>query len=132
MKRPPGEKMLQRARTLRRDSTEAEKALWPKLRAGQLGVKFRRQMWLAGYIADFASVEARLVIELDGGQHAECETDAIRTAAISAQGYQILRFWNNDVIDNLEGVLLMIQRALPSPSRARRGPLPLPETGEGF
>ena len=134
MKRPPGKEMLTRARSLRRDATEAEKHLWKHLRSGQLGVKFRRQMWLAGSIADFASVEARLVIELDGGQHADSESDARRTERLTAEGYRVLRFWNNDVLENVEGVLRVISGALPSPSHAasQRGPLPLPNMGEGL
>ena len=66
MKRPPGTEMLQRARRLRREMTDAERLLWSRLRAGQLGVKFRKQIWLGDYIADFASVEAKLVVEVDG------------------------------------------------------------------
>ena len=105
------------ARTLRRRSTEAEARLWTHLRARQLeGAKFRRQMPVAGYIADFACPAARLVIELDGGQHADSTADAQRTAAIESAGYLVLRFWNNDVLANTEGALEDIRRAL---SRSR-------------
>jgi very-short-patch-repair endonuclease len=127
--------MLQRARRLRRDMTDAERLLWGRLRAAQTGVKFRRQMWLSGFIADFASVEAKLVVELDGGQHdRERDRDARRTRALAAEGYRVLRFWNHDVLENLDGVVATIVSALPSPSHAAapRGPLPLPKVGEGF
>jgi len=138
MKRPPGAEMLDRARRLRGDSTEVEKLLWSRLRSRQLGVKFRRQMWLCGYIADFASAEAKLVVELDGGQHDRVrQKDERRSAVMAREGYEVIRFWNNDVFENLDGVLEMIcaalARRIPSPSHpaAPRGPVPLPETGEG-
>ena len=139
MKRPPGNEMLSRARRLRRDMTPAERHLWSYLRSDRQGVKFRRQMWLAGFIADFACVEARLVIEVDGGQHGKAqEKDRRRAAAMCKAGYRTLRFWNNDVFDNLDGVLKVIQeaieKAIPSPSHpaSPAGPLPLPKMGEGF
>lgn len=136
MKRPPGSERLVRARTLRRDKTDAEALLWRHLRSRQLfGFKFRRQMWLRGFIADFACVEAKLVVEADGGQHdARTEYDGKRTAAFAAEGYRVLRFWNHDILSNIDGVLLAISDALPSPSHAAapRGPLPLPSMGEGI
>lgn len=134
MRRPPGSHMVKRARSLRRDMTDAETLLWRHLRASQLGVKFRRQMWLAGFIADFASVEAELVVEVDGGQHdREREKDERREMAMAHLGYRTLRFWNNDVLENIEGVVITIQNAIPSPSHAAgpRGPLSLPRMGEG-
>jgi very-short-patch-repair endonuclease len=102
------------ARGLRRDMTDAEAKLWPQLRGRQLqGVKFRRQMPIGRFVADFASVEAKLVIELDGGQHAEqVEADAERSAAIEAAGFLVLRFWNNDVLTNIDGVLAEIASVL--------------------
>jgi very-short-patch-repair endonuclease len=130
MRRPPGREMLERARGLRRNMTAAERLVWSRLKSRQLGVKFRRQMWLRGFIADFASVEAMLVIELDGGQHdRDRQRDQRRTAAITEEGYSVLRFWNNEVFENLDGVLEIIAMHLPSPSRAASpcGPLPLPE-----
>ena len=94
------------ARKLRRDMTDAEKALWQRLRARQLdGAKFVRQFPIGGFIADFACRSARLVIELDGGQHADSTRDAERTREIGRHGYIVLRFWNNDVLTNMEGVL---------------------------
>ena len=133
MKRPPGSERLVRARRLRRDLTDAERLLWSHLRSRQLrGVKFRRQMWLCGYIADFACPEAKLIVEADGGQHAEQEDyDALRTEIFAREGYRILRFWNHDILENTTGVLETISAALPSPSQASPGPLPLPVPGDG-
>lgn len=105
------------ARRLRRDSTDAEKKLWQHLRNRQINHhKFRRQWPIGPYIADFVCFEAKLIIELDGGQHT-LETDAARTAFLNDQGWTLLRFWNNDVMTNTEGVLRTILNALPpSPS----------------
>lgn len=93
----------------RRASTEAEKLLWQKLRARQLGgAKFRRQTPIGPYIVDFVSFEHRLVVEIDGGQHNASpgrQHDLKRTAWLEAQGFRVLRFWNNQVLANLEGVL---------------------------
>ena len=126
--------MLERARRLRCDMTDAERLLWSRLRSRQLGVKFRRQMWLKGFIADFAAPEAKLVVELDGGQHdRDRAKDRRRTAALAEEGYCVLRFWNTEGFENLDGVLEVIALRVPSPSHrpAAGGPLPLPETGEG-
>ena len=108
-------KLRSNARTLRRNSTDAERILWSELRDHRLaGAGFRRQVPIDGYIADFVCHAARLVIELDGGQHDwQQASDAMRTRRIEAAGYRVLRFWNHDVIGNLEGVLSEIQRALP-------------------
>jgi BirA family biotin operon repressor/biotin-[acetyl-CoA-carboxylase] ligase len=93
--------------------TDAEALLWRHLRGGQLnGHKFRRQFPIGHHIVDFACWDARLVIELDGEQHAENQADELRSAEIDALGFQILRFWNNDVLANLAGVLLRIEQAL--------------------
>ena len=100
------------ARNLRRASTEAEQRLWRHLRSRQLeGAKFVRQFMIGPHIADFACRDAHLVIELDGGQHCEA-VDAPRTAAIEAFGYRVIRFWNNDVLENTEGVLEAIRQEL--------------------
>lgn len=134
MKRPPGKEMLERARTLRRELTPQEKRLRGYLRDRRLaGAKFRKQMWLAGYIADFACPEARLVVEADGSQHAQdAAYDARRAAAFARLGWRTLRFWNNEVMENLDGVLTVISNALPSPSRAAAPPAcPSPLQGEG-
>jgi very-short-patch-repair endonuclease len=87
--------------------------LWKYLRRRQLnGFFFRKQCPIGPYIADFACLEARLIIELDGGQHADSATDASRDAWFTAQGFRTLRFWNNDVLANTEGVLMTITEAL--------------------
>jgi very-short-patch-repair endonuclease len=87
--------------------TDAEQKLWYRLRAERLeGWKFRRQVPIGSFVADFVCERARLVIEVDGGQHAEHEQyDAARTEALREQGYRVIRFWNGDVLANLEGVL---------------------------
>jgi len=99
-------KLTGTARNLRRTMTEAETRLWSRLRAGQIdGYKFVRQFPIGSYITDFACRKARLVIELDGGQHSGSTTDPERTRLIEAHGYTVIRFWNNDVLANTEGVL---------------------------
>jgi len=97
--------------------TEAEKKLWLHLRQRQLnGYKFRRQYPIGSYIADFACIESKLVIELDGGQHAELKAqDRKRDALIQQKGFLVLRFWNTDIIKNMEGVLQTISHALHDP-----------------
>ena len=103
----------QRARSLRRNATDAEALLWSRLRNRQLnGVKFRRQVPIGPYIADFLSAEARLIVELDGGQHS-VETDATRTTFLETAGLRVIRFWNHDVLGNIEGVLETIAAHLP-------------------
>jgi len=106
------------ARMLRKGSTNAEKILWYHLRGRKLeGYKFRRQQPMGRYIVDFVNFEKRVVIELDGGQHAiEKDTDKERDAWLKAQGFKVLRFWNNDISQNLEGVLEVIRKRLISPS----------------
>jgi very-short-patch-repair endonuclease len=104
------------ARWLRRDATNAERRLWQGLRRKQLaGFRFRRQVILDGFIADFASFDARLVVEVDGATHStdhEIAYDAARSAALAAQGFAVLRFANEDVYGNLEGVLETIRMRL--------------------
>ncbi|MEJ0067651.1 MAG: endonuclease domain-containing protein [Pseudomonadota bacterium] len=116
------------AQRLRDDPTEVEKLLWWKLRARQFGGwKFRRQVPIVGFVADFACLEAGLVIELDGGQHSETGArDERRTAILGQAGFRVLRFWNNQLIDELESVLATIEQALGAPS-----PRPSPRGGEG-
>jgi len=104
------------ARRMRAEPTEAERLLWQRLRYDikLTGSHLRRQAEIGPFIVDFASHKLRLVIELDGGQHEwQKEEDLSRTRQIEAAGYRILRFWNNDVLGNIEGVLHEIQRALP-------------------
>lgn len=100
-----------RQRELRRNATEAEKLLWSKLRNRQLdGRKFRRQSPIDQYIVDFVSESAKVIVELDGGQHAsQLEADAERTRALESMGYLVIRFWNNEVMENIDGVLLEIR-----------------------
>ena len=115
------QRLTRTARYLRRQSAEAERRLWFHLRARQLdGAKFVRQCLIGGHIADFACRSARLVLELDGGQHSP-EIDAPRTASIEGFGYRVIRFWNNEVLENTEGVLEIIRREL---ALARNNPLP--------
>jgi len=100
------------ARKLRRRSTDAENRLWYHLRGRRFeGAKFTRQFPLGPYVADFACRAAHLVVELDGGQHSEA-ADANRTRAIEGFGYRVIRFWNNDVLENIEGVLDVIRNEL--------------------
>ena len=103
-----------RARGLRQRQTDAERLLWSRLRGRALeGFKVRRQHPVGPFVADFACLEARLVIEVDGGQHAERATsDAQRTAYLQAEGFRVLRFWNADVLGNLDGVLEVIAATL--------------------
>jgi len=95
------------ARKLRRDQTEAEKLLWSKLRNRQfLGLKFRRQVQMEGYIVDFFCDVRGLVIELDGGQHTEnLNYDRVRSDVLESKGFIVKRYWNNDVMGNVEGGL---------------------------
>jgi len=113
------------ARRLRRDQTDAERALWFRLRDRRLnGLKFRRQMPIKSYVVDFCCEAAHLVIELDGGQHGERNVeDAKRTADLEAYGYLVLRFWNNDVLSNIDGVLETIA-AIASHVPPHPNPLP--------
>jgi len=108
------EEIWTKARSLRNTATDAEQTLWRHLRGRQLqGLKFRRQYPIAGYIADFACVEAKLVIELDGGQHADRESyDAERTRKMETNGYRVLRFWNDDGLSRTTEVLDDIIRQL--------------------
>ena len=112
-----------RARRLRTERTLAEHRLWTRLRARQLdGCHFRHQSPIDGHIVDFACRRRRLVVEIDGGQHAERrEADAARTARLERRGYKVIRFWNHEVLENVEGVLATIRTALrerdPPPSR---------------
>ncbi|HJS41554.1 MAG TPA: DUF559 domain-containing protein [Sphingomicrobium sp.] len=100
------------ARKLRMRSTDAEKLLWRHIRSRQLeGAKFVRQFPIGGHIADFVCRDAHIIVELDGGQHGE-EVDAERTRSIEAFGYRVIRFWNNDVLQNIDGVLEAVGQEL--------------------
>jgi very-short-patch-repair endonuclease len=103
-----GKRLTPVAQRLRRDMTDAERRLWSKLRARQMGVQFTRQYQIGNAIADFACRRLKLAIECDGGQHSDSPTDDDRTRMIEAHGYRVIRFWNNDVLQNTEGVLQVI------------------------
>ena len=126
--------MNTRSRELRRNASTAENRLWYVLRnRGFDRHKFVRQMPVGPYIADFACREIGLIIELDGGQHATSTTDASRTAYLNSQGYSVLRFWNNEVIENRDGVLFSIRsviESIPSPD-LRYAPATLSPMGRG-
>ena len=112
-KRLPHPEETSHARRLRQDSTRSELVLWEQLRAKRFGGhKFRRQEPILGYTADFVCHERRLIIEVDGGQHADSTHDARRDATLHQAGFRTLRFWNNDVSENLDGVLQTIKSAL--------------------
>jgi very-short-patch-repair endonuclease len=121
--------LLDFAKTMRATPTDAEHRLWQHLRAGRLpNFKFRRQQPLGNFIVDFVCLEARLIVELDGGQHNGSASDVARDAWLSSQGFVILRFWNNEIFENLEGVveLVLVQLQQPHPS-----PQPLSRKGRG-
>jgi len=133
MKKHPREGAHHRARALRRHLTDAERRVWWIVRAKQIdGHRFRRQVPIGPYIADFACHEARLIIEIDGGHHDPASPQEIeRRRFPEGQGYRLLRFWNNDVLQNLEGVWTMISAALAASSPASPPPRPSPIEGEG-
>ena len=112
------------AKKLRNDLTEAEKHLWYVLRLKNLGVKFRRQAVIGQYIVDFVCFEKKLIIEVDGGHHMNDQYDVVRDQWLSVQGFEVLRFWNNDVLMNRDGVLQKIVEHL-------NAPLPNPPHGGG-
>jgi very-short-patch-repair endonuclease len=108
-----GEATRAKARSLRRRSTDAEQRLWGLLRDRRLvGFKFRRQVPVGRYIADFACYEAKLIVELDGSQHADSAYDRERDAELQADGFQVLRIWNGDLFRHRDGVLTLVWRAL--------------------
>ena len=108
--------MASRAQQLRNRATDAEKVLWQRLRDKQLsGYRFRRQAPIGDFIVDFACYTPRLVIELDGGQHAQAaqqKHDATRTGWLEGQGFRVIRFWNNDALENTDTVVMEIIRVL--------------------
>ena len=106
---------MTRARELRVHATDAEQLVWRRLRnRGLAGLKFRRQVPVDRYTVDFLCKSARIIVEVDGGQHASMtERDARREALLKDSGYMVLRFWNNDVLGNIEGVLATILDSVP-------------------
>lgn len=112
--------LRQRARELRKNSTDVERKLWYYLRANRLGYKFKRQVPISCFIVDFICIEKRLIIELDGVQHQEnYKYDNQRTAKLNQLGYEVLRFWNNEVVQNISGVIDVILNTL-SPTLSRK------------
>jgi very-short-patch-repair endonuclease len=126
-----GSAMTVRARNLRSNLTDAERVLWRELRQHQLGWRFRRQFPIPPYVADFACIEAHLIVEVDGGQHATPGDHDRRDQRLRAQGWSILRFWNNDVLGNRAGVLQTIAEALGTRHQINLHPNPPPLAGEG-
>ncbi|MCQ3923151.1 MAG: DNA (cytosine-5-)-methyltransferase [Rhodocyclaceae bacterium] len=117
--------LLENAKQLRSNQTDAEQKLWYHLRAHRcMGLKFKRQKPVGRYIVDFACVERKLIIELDGGQHAEQhEYDTTRDAWLRSEGFTVLRFWNNEVMLEMESVLEKVRLTL--------SPVPSPASGRG-
>ena len=106
-------KTKHKAIQLRKKSTPAERKLWSRIRDDQLGVTFRRQHAVGNYIPDFVCIEKKLIIELDGSQHLEQEEyDEERTKYLNSLGYKVIRFWNSDVMNNIDGVILAIIHAM--------------------
>jgi len=107
--RGPDRVAANKARRLRRDSTDAEMRLWLKLRDRRLaGFKFIRQYLIGPYVVDFVCRDNKLIIEVDGGQHAENAQDRTRDRDLAEEGFRVLRFWNTDVLSNIDGVLATI------------------------
>jgi very-short-patch-repair endonuclease len=107
--------LTKRARELRAAMTDAERALWRALRSRQAGVRFRRQAPLGPFIVDFVCLERKLVVEVDGGQHAESEYDAQRDGWLRERGFRVMRFWNHEVLANIDGVTESIFAVLHAP-----------------
>jgi len=122
-----------RAAELRRNATDAERLLWSHLRRKRiLGVRFRRQFRIGVYFVDFVCLPARLVVEVDGGQHdIRRDDDRRRTAWINSQNFDVIRFWNNEVLGNIEGVVEMIERNVVERLRDHPSPNPPPARGGG-
>lgn len=138
MKTPPSHEIAKRSSALRKAATEAETRLWKHLRNRQIeGCKFRRQTWMGPFVVDLVCFERKLVVEADGSQHVDdAEYDHHRSLFLEAEGFRVLRFWNNEVLTDIDGVLELIRTVLltglkPSPSHVGRGPLPLPKRERG-
>ncbi len=122
---------LARAKRIRSEPTDAERALWHLLRAKRfVGYKFKRQVPIDRYIVDFVCFADRLIIEADGSQHAESDYDSERHAYLAGQGFRVLRFWNNDILANTEGVSEAIWAALQD-DKSTPSPQPLSRKGRG-
>ncbi|HEX9806984.1 MAG TPA: DUF559 domain-containing protein [Alteraurantiacibacter sp.] len=103
-----GKRLTPVAQRLRREMTDAERHLWSRLRGRQMGVQFTRQFPIGDFVTDFACRRLKIAIELDGGQHADNTADEARTRVIEAHGYRVIRFWNNEVLGNIDGVIWRI------------------------
>ena len=133
-----GSRALQRpqvytARKLRREMTLPEVLLWEQLRAQKLGMKFRRQHPVGPYVADFCSMVARLIVEIDGQAHdrgTATARDAARDAFLAAQGFEVVRVAAKDVLDNMDGVVALLRLKIDSPLHHASGMVPLPASGE--
>jgi very-short-patch-repair endonuclease len=117
-----------RARNLRTNATAAERRLWRELSARKVsGIRFNRQVPIGPFICDFVARGPKLIIEVDGGQHGwQADEDQARTRYLESQGYRVIRFWNPDILERIEGVVAEIERAIaalpsPNPSRMREG-----------
>lgn len=127
---PRNLKLVNRAKDLRKNQTDCEEKLWYYLRDRRFEkLKFRRQCPIKNYIVDFICVDKMLIIELDGGQHAGSKKDIVRDRTLQSEGYTILRFWNNDVLENIIGVLEVVRDTVnnPHPTNNNPHPNPLPE-----
>jgi very-short-patch-repair endonuclease len=124
-----GKSLKSFSRSLRQKQTEAERIIWNCLRSKRFqGLKFRRQQPIGPYIADFCCLEEKLVVELDGGQHVKnADKDAVRTKLLEDEGFRVIRIWDNEVFDNIDGVLEHIRQQIRKPP----SPQPSPLKGEG-
>ena len=138
-RRPDRERGMRRAlaKGLRTQMTDAEQRLWYRLRAHRfLDLKFKRQAPIGPYVVDFICFDHKLIVEVDGGQHAANMSDSRRDAWLSSEGYRVLRFWNHDVLKRTDAVLEEIASAIataqetPLPARSARHPLPQGERGQ--
>ena len=121
------------AKALRQNLTDAERALWYRIRAERLAeLKFKRQEPMGRYIVDFVCHESKLIIELDGGQHAgQVSADTLRTRFLESRGYRVLRFWNDEVLKNMEGVLEVVLAQASTRRQHSPSPQPLSRRGRG-
>jgi very-short-patch-repair endonuclease len=127
----PVDHRIPRARALRRDATEAEKILWQHFRQPPFKeLHFRRQATIGPYFADFASHRSKIILEVDGGRHSLSTSDEARTRYLEANGYRVLRFWNNEVLENISGVLVTIDAAINADGPPTPDPSP-PQAGGG-
>ena len=124
----PRPRIVDFAKIMRSEPTKAERRLWTALRRMQAGRShFRRQVVVEGFVADFACYRLKLIIEVDGGQHCESEADVARTSKLEKAGWRVMRFWNSDVLNNIDGVMGKIAEALGVEESAIFGTTPTPD-----